>query len=869
MDPLVLKRGGLRSSFTKTANVFRTEIGKEEFSEGVLKDKFTKLRKVNKDIEELNEQILSTLTDGGATQDKITEEMEGWDRYSDEFITISRLFVEKIGNLELGNLEGENLGTRSQGSHASELSPRYVRSFKLPKIELKKFNGELLSWLPFWSQFEKIHEDPVLHDSDKFQYLVQSMESGTRAREFIASYPMTAKNYPKAIKALKERFGNPDLLIEVYVRELLKLIISNARVDKGERLILPRLFDKIEAHLGALESLGIKSESNSCWLYPMVESSLSEEVLRAWQRSSLFREIDESKNITRLANLIKFLKYEVEGEERLRLAREGFEDFKQKDKHYDKPKREFRDRVNSRQSRNVPTAAGFFVAKDHGCIFCSKLHDSRDCYEARSLSLEDKKNKIKLKRCCLKCLAPGHIAKTCRQFIRCYSCGKAHVIALCPEMHKGETREMQAEPEVVQTTTVGQVCSTEVALMTIKVNVLGKTTSKEVRALLDCGSQKSYILRSTAKELGLTPVAREVVAHTLFGGARTEPRVHDRYRIKLRSSNPHAKREFEFEFLDQAEICGSVARMPKGPFLKELKGKGVWLSDIGSGCPKIEILIGSDIYGKILTGKVKQLRGGLTAIDTRLGWTVCGRPQEYCPSEKRDIVNLNVNLAIRDFNVADLWSLETLGIKDAGVNVTKSAEEDMARQQFLRSLGRNDDGRYCVGLPWLDRDLELPSNRHIAERRLFSTTRKLRALGLFEEYDKVFSEWLMEGVIEEVPIEDLESRVHYLPHHPVIKPDSLTTKIRPVFDASCKANRSPSLNDCLVKGPNLIEEIPALLLRFREKCIAVTADIRRAFLQIELKREDRNFLRFLWWDKDNNMKIYRHTRVVFGVKSTR
>ncbi|GFV98510.1 uncharacterized protein TNCV_624691 [Trichonephila clavipes] len=114
-----------------------------------------------------------------------------------------------------------------------------------------------------------------------------------------------------------------------------------------------------------------------------------------------------------------------------------------------------------------------------------------------------------------------------------------------------------------------------------------------------------------------------------------------------------------------------------------------------------------------------------------------------------------------------------------------------------------------------------------------------------------------------VPDRELNSKGHYLAHQPVFKPDNVTTKIRPVFDVSCKIGALPSLNDCLVKGPNLIEEILSILLRFREKYIGVNSDIRRTFLQIEL-RQDRDFLRFFWWERDNVVKVFRHTRMTYG-----
>lgn len=58
------------------------------------------------------------------------------------------------------------------------------------------------------------------------------------------------------------------------------------------------------------------------------------------------------------------------------------------------------------------------------------------------------------------------------------------------------------------------------------------------------------------------------------------------------------------------------------------------------------------------------------------------------------------------------------------------------------------------------------------------------------------------------------------------------------------------------------------MLRFREKRIGVTSDMRCAFLQIGLRKEDKDFLRFLWWEKDNVIQVLRHSRVVFGVTSS-
>jgi hypothetical protein len=54
-----------------------------------------------------------------------------------------------------------------------------------------------------------------------------------------------------------------------------------------------------------------------------------------------------------------------------------------------------------------------------------------------------------------------------------------------------------------------------------------------------------------------------------------------------------------------------------------------------------------------------------------------------------------------------------------------------------------------------------------------------------EDYSAVFEDWLEEGVIEEVLDEEVSSGGHFLPHRGVFKCTS-TTKVRSVFDASCK-----------------------------------------------------------------------------------
>ena len=87
---------------------------------------------------------------------------------------------------------------------------------------------------------------------------------------------------------------------------------------------------------------------------------------------------------------------------------------------------------------------------------------------------------------------------------------------------------------------------------------------------------------------------------------------------------------------------------------------------------------------------------------------------------------------------------------------------------------------------------------------------------LKDAYDENLSEIENSGIITEVNDDNSLARpVFYLPHMPVVREDSKTTKVTPVFDASAKGHNGVSLNDCLEAGPNLLPNLLDVLTRFR------------------------------------------------------
>ena len=139
-------------------------------------------------------------------------------------------------------------------------------------------------------------------------------------------------------------------------------------------------------------------------------------------------------------------------------------------------------------------------------------------------------------------------------------------------------------------------------------------------------------------------------------------------------------------------------------------------------------------------------------------------------------------------------------------------------------------------------------------------------------YNSVFHGYESQGIIEEVPENEIKSErpIYYMPHHPVIKEKSISTQVRPVFDVSSPSYNNISLNDCLLTGPSLVPDLFEVLIRFRKWQIALTSDVTKAFLQIEVDPDDRDVHRFLLIEIVDGKKVVRHMRFVrlpFGNRS--
>src|SRR5436190_5722303 len=414
MDKNKKLRAILRSSFTRIINSLKEELQNDYCNIEQVQGKLQSLEGKIEEMKELDKQILDFLLDQeDVTEDDLNCEVKSADDYVEAFHSINVTINNRL----------QNSGNESVLSRLSTETSK--KRFKLPTIEFIKFSGKLEEWLPFWSQFRRIDEDDEIDEVDKFQYLLQATVPKSKARQIVESYPPTGNNYSKAIESLKLRFGREDLLVEVYIRDLLKLVLTNLNNKTG----LAYLYDQIESRLRALETLNVTSETCAAMLYPLVESCLPEEVLRVWQRQPTFNEDSTLKS--RLDCLMEFLRKEVNNEERIALAVSGFDVKHQSESNTSGHRFSNKKLFNSpkpkpTKSDFVPTASDL-IGLNHKsenllCAFCNGAHVTVSCTESENLTVPEKIDLLSKKSCCFRCTKYGHLSNKCRVKISCSLC---------------------------------------------------------------------------------------------------------------------------------------------------------------------------------------------------------------------------------------------------------------------------------------------------------------------------------------------------------------------------------------------------------------------------------------------------------------
>eukprot|EP00731_Ephydatia_muelleri_P005900 Em0003g148a len=684
---------------------------------------------------------------------------------------------------------------------------------RLPKLELKRFEGELTTWTSFWDSLEAaIHNNDQLSSIDKFNYLRTLLEGPAAAA--VAGLSLTSSNYTEAVAVLKKRFGNKQLIISAHM----DMLMNREGVSSGRNLkAIRELHNHVESHVRSLQSLGVPSSSFGAMLASVIMNKLPHDLHLAVSKEITDGEWD-------LKKVMAVVEKEIDARERAAANAKPVQ----------------RGMGRSHQ----PTASALLSSSGSpSCSFCGQPHFSANCETVADV-------------------------RERKQLLRSQQSGPNASSRSRSNAGGGQ----QSSISLVVSTKVPTLLQTA----RVKVRAPGKLAPViETRILLDTGSQRSYISRQLSEVLGLKEEKRETQLVKAFAAEEEKLQVCSvvSLRVETRAGSSIVLSLLAIPIIC-GPITGQpiTCAMDLFPHLS-----GLELADSGdlNECREIGILIGADQHWEVVTGEIVRGRSGPSAMKTCFGWVLSGpvpgviaESQVTCSnishvltmqthSSQQELVHLEKKLQA-------FWDLDTLGIKEGEQSVYQKFVEDVSFR----------GGHYCVRLPWKFPRIMLPGNQELCQRRLYNLLRRLQqSPQILAQYNEIIQDQLRQGIVEIVDPSDAGSigATHYLPHHAVIREDKLTTKLRIVYDASARSN-GPSLNDSLYAGPTFGQNILDILLRFRLFQIAVTADIEKAFLMVSVAEEDRNSLRFLWVDdiaaQLPRLVVMRFTRVVFGVSAS-
>ncbi|XP_060878125.1 uncharacterized protein LOC132950621 [Metopolophium dirhodum] len=233
---------------------------------------------------------------------------------------------------------------------------------------------------------------------------------------------------------------------------------------------------------------------------------------------------------------------------------------------------------------------------------------------------------------------------------------------------------------------------------------------------------------------------------------------------------------------------------------------------------KIDIILlgATHFYEFLCDGQIRPSATGPLFQETVFGWVAAGAISENSLS-KASTSNTFFSAIDSEPTLENalqrFWLIED--VSDAPLY---TIEERACQEYFNKTVIRNDEGRFVVHLPFRVDSIKLGGSYEIAKRRFLAIERKFQKdKKLKEEYFSFMKDYESLNHMERVDESKIErnDQTCYLPHHAVRKDSSTSTKLRVVFDASCKTDNGISLNDVLLKGTVIQDDLLYIISRFR------------------------------------------------------
>lgn len=724
---------------------------------------------------------------------------------------------------------------------------------KLPQLRLPEFTGCYGDWQGFSDAFRAlVHDSKTLSNVEKFYYLKGSLKG--EPANILASLSVSDSNYNTAWELLIKRYENKKIIVNSHIREIFNLQCSS----KESHASLRQFLNAFLKNYRSLESMGENVGEWDTILIFVLTEKLDFNSRKEWE---IF-----SKNITspKIDNFNEFLLQRCQHLEAVQTKGSLTQSSKKDQTH-----------------SNSFVSAQNSEYKKLTCPFCKDSHFIYHCDKFKKLSIDKRIAEVKRMSLCSNCLRFGHKLPDCRSR-GCKICQNRHSSLLHITVSHGNERKSEntnqissaienTENENSQSPTVlSNYCqnssSSFILLSTALINALDKNGQPiSCRALLDSGSQSNFV---TERFLDILQLETTQIDLPVCGINQVKTNISKRTNITISSQNANYKRGLNFLVLPSisSDIPQQTFNVSNFNIPSDIK-----LADPNFNISSdIDMLIGCEIFFELLCSDQIKLGKGLPILQrTLLGWIVSGNVLTCSKGRKSNAMLSNCfflheNL---DINLEKFWSIEEIA---SSPQSSMTREELECEKHFTDTFSRDKSGRFIVQLPLKDNFCDLGQSEETALNRLYAIERRLsKSPHLAEYYRSFMKEYQDLGHMSPIP-RYLESKYpnYYLPHHSVEKPDSSTTKVRVVFDASCKTSTGLSLNNVLKIGPTIQNDLFSILLRFRQHSYVLIADLAKMYRQILVEPEQRNLQRIVWRNSpEEEVTHFQLNTVTYGTSS--
>ena len=774
--------------------------------------------------------------------------------------------------------------SKPETKSSAVLNKEIIDALNLPKIQCQRYNGSPTMYHSFIKSFKLSVEQCVKDPATRLTHLLSFLDGPAYQAVQSAIYLPPEEGYKHALTVLKERFGENYMITQSIIRSL--------RSPKSVRTVddMRSLSDEVNNAYQILKEINCLQEVNTNMFIFEVTSRLPQYLQTQWNKEEMKHKRTSGgylgfKDLNQFLSS-KYLEYSdpLTGvnarAERSQLNKRTVTSHVTHSQHecYDllpsigldqeyippsvpegaaafdtnpgvKVHSDMQN-VNSinptSAPRNIPpryqgiSPTGSMVPNTQTCALCKENHFLMKCPSFRKMEVKDRVEFVTSNSLCSNCLRSNHQVSECQSSSRCFVCSGRHTAFL----------------HVDKTSTSCAIDTSTCMMPIVEVMVNNKV---KVKVLLDTASSVSFCTESLVEQLDLQGTDDNYILNTMSGSSPVNSK-----RVSLEiSANNETLKMSGVKVVSHIPVSTGKLNVNDFPHLQ-----GIDLS-ANLNCDKVELLLGQDCVHALVPLEVKRGTRPTDPVAIRylFGWTLNGKVAKddvsnvvvcnfISASASSTLLEESVSNTINE-DINKLWDLENAGYEQRGMSVL-----DKKVIQLWDDNCQLVDNHYVLPIPWKDPDEPIPNNISVAQRRLDGLVERLEKNDLYETYEAEINKLLDSNYAEIVPAENIQNaeRVWYLPHHYVIS--KTKNKIRLVFDCASRFG-GKSLNERCLQGPDLVNKLLHVLLRFRTHEYAVQADVKECYHQVRIPLHDRDALRFLWY-RDGKLVHYRMCVHLFG-----